>query len=116
MKMLLLMSSLILYCYRYCIYENTDLKKINRSQTHECGNWDCGRAIPYLGIFVLNFRLCLGSEVFTTDNKRFDFDLVMEMEFLTQKIISTDLQFIYVIRNKSKIEIFCRSLVKKQKF
>ncbi len=29
---------------------------INCSQTHECGNWDCGRAIPFLGIFVSNFR------------------------------------------------------------
>jgi hypothetical protein len=28
----------------------------NRSQTHECGNWDCGREIPFLGIFVSNFR------------------------------------------------------------
>jgi hypothetical protein len=25
---------------------------INRSQTHKCGNWDCRRAIPFLGIFV----------------------------------------------------------------
>ena len=25
---------------------------INRSQTHECGNWDCGRAIPFLGILI----------------------------------------------------------------
>jgi hypothetical protein len=30
---------------------------INRSQTHECGNWDCGRAIPFLGIFVSNFGI-----------------------------------------------------------
>ncbi len=29
---------------------------INRSQTHDCGNWDWGRSIPYLGIFVSNFR------------------------------------------------------------
>ncbi len=29
---------------------------INPSQTHECGNWDCGREIPFLGIFVSNFR------------------------------------------------------------
>jgi hypothetical protein len=28
---------------------------VNRSQTHECGNWDCGGAIPFLGIFVLIF-------------------------------------------------------------
>jgi hypothetical protein len=24
---------------------------INRSQTHECWNWNCGRAIPFLGTF-----------------------------------------------------------------
>ena len=30
-------------------------KYINRSQTHECGKWDWGRAIPFLGIFVSNF-------------------------------------------------------------
>jgi hypothetical protein len=28
----------------------------NRSQTHECGNWNCGRAMSLLGIFVSNFR------------------------------------------------------------
>ncbi len=26
------------------------------SQTHECGNWDWGPVIPFLGIFVSNFR------------------------------------------------------------
>ncbi len=25
-------------------------------QTWECGNGDCGRAIPFLGIFVSNFQ------------------------------------------------------------
>jgi hypothetical protein len=29
---------------------------IIRSQTHECGNWDCVRTIPFLGISVSNFR------------------------------------------------------------
>jgi hypothetical protein len=29
---------------------------IHRSQTHECGNCDCGRAIPFLEIFVSNFQ------------------------------------------------------------
>ncbi len=29
---------------------------IIRSQTHECGNWDWGPYIPFLGIFVSNFR------------------------------------------------------------
>jgi hypothetical protein len=32
---------------------------VNRSQTHECGNWDRGRAIPFLRIFVSNFRYCV---------------------------------------------------------
>jgi hypothetical protein len=26
------------------------------SQTHECGNWDCGPDIPFLGLFASNFR------------------------------------------------------------
>jgi hypothetical protein len=29
------------------------------AQTNECGNWDWGRTIPYLGIFVPNFRYCV---------------------------------------------------------
>ncbi len=28
------------------------------THTHGCGNWDCGRTIPFLGIFVSNFRYC----------------------------------------------------------
>ncbi len=28
---------------------------VNRSQTHECGDWDCGRAIPFLGIHKWDF-------------------------------------------------------------
>ncbi len=31
---------------------------ISLTETHECGNWDCGRAIPFLGICVSNFRYC----------------------------------------------------------
>ncbi len=30
--------------------------KINRSQKHECRNWDCGLAISFLEIFISNFR------------------------------------------------------------
>ncbi len=29
---------------------------MNSLQTHECGNWDSGRANPFLGIFGSNFR------------------------------------------------------------
>jgi hypothetical protein len=32
------------------------LRIYNCSQTHECGNLDCGWAIPFLRIFVSNFR------------------------------------------------------------
>ncbi len=37
-------------------YVNWSWDYINRSQTRECGNWDCGRAIPLLGIHKWNFR------------------------------------------------------------
>ncbi len=41
--------------------EQTDRswENINRAQTLECGNWDCDRPIPFLGIFVSNFRYCV---------------------------------------------------------
>ncbi len=39
--------------------ELTDQKCINRSQKHECRNWDCIRAVPFLGILVSNLRYCV---------------------------------------------------------
>jgi hypothetical protein len=36
---------------------------INRSRTHECGNWDCGCAIPFLGKNKWDFRCSVG-EIF----------------------------------------------------
>ncbi len=32
---------------------------INHSQKHECRNWDCSRTVPFLEIFVSNFRYCV---------------------------------------------------------
>jgi hypothetical protein len=40
-------------------YADLSWEYINRSQTHECGNWDCGRAIPFHGIFDSNFMNCV---------------------------------------------------------
>jgi hypothetical protein len=34
---------------------------INRSQKHECRNWDCSHEDPLLAIYVSNFRYCLCS-------------------------------------------------------
>jgi len=36
-------------------YVDWSWKYINRSQAHECGNWDWGRAIPFLGIHKWDF-------------------------------------------------------------
>jgi hypothetical protein len=36
------------------------LQYINRSQTHECGNWGWGRAIPRKGIHKKDFRCSVG--------------------------------------------------------
>jgi hypothetical protein len=35
---------------------------INRSQAHECGNWDWGRTIPFLGIHKWDFRCSVGEQ------------------------------------------------------
>ncbi len=50
-----------LYSHDWSAYSATgkypgNILYINRSQTHECGNWDWGRAIPFLGIQHL-FRI-----------------------------------------------------------
>ncbi len=43
-----------LFCCRK--YVNRSWEYLNRLQTHECGNWDWGRAIPRKGIQTLDFR------------------------------------------------------------
>ncbi len=42
----------------FCCIALADLswEYINRSQIHECRNWEQGRAVPFLGIFLSNFR------------------------------------------------------------
>jgi hypothetical protein len=40
-------------------YVNRSWEYINRSQTHECGNWDLGRAIPFLEIHKWDFHCIL---------------------------------------------------------
>jgi len=44
-------------------YVDQSWEYINRTQTHECGNWDWGLAIPFLGIHKRDFHCsapCLG--------------------------------------------------------
>ena len=43
-----------LFCWRK--YVDRSWEYINRSQTHECGNWGWGRAIPRKGIYKRNCR------------------------------------------------------------
>ncbi len=43
-----------LFCWRK--YVDWSWEYINRSQTHECGNWGWGRAIPRKGIYERNCR------------------------------------------------------------
>ncbi len=42
-------------------YVDQSWKYINRSQTHECGNWDWGRAVSFLGIYKWDFRCSVGA-------------------------------------------------------
>ncbi len=40
----------------YIAFADRSWEYINRSQIHECRNWEQGRAVSFLGIFVSNFR------------------------------------------------------------
>jgi hypothetical protein len=42
-------------CKRFMYSQDRSTYFQQRSQTHECGNWDCGRAISFRGLFVSNF-------------------------------------------------------------
>jgi hypothetical protein len=48
-----------LHISRFCqpiLLQDRSWEYINRSQAHECGNWDWGRAIPRKGIHKWDFR------------------------------------------------------------
>ncbi len=47
-------QSICLFCYRK--YVDWSWEYRNCSQTHECGNWDWGRAIPRRGIHIWDLR------------------------------------------------------------
>ncbi len=49
-----------LFCWRK--YVDWSWEYINRSKTHECGNWGWGRAIPRKGIYKRNCRCSAISE------------------------------------------------------
>ncbi len=38
-------------------YADQPWKFINHTQKHESRNWDCGRAVPFLEIYVWNFGI-----------------------------------------------------------
>ncbi len=47
-------------------------ENINRPQKHECRNWDCSRAVPFMGIFVSNFLLlCLCSVLYFSNTNTY---------------------------------------------
>ncbi len=52
------LRSVCLFCWRK--YVDCSWDYINRSQTHECGNWGWGRAIPRKGIYKWDFRCSVG--------------------------------------------------------
>ncbi len=44
-------------------YMDRSWKYKNRSQTHECGNWDGGHTIPFLGTHKWDYRCSVGLEL-----------------------------------------------------
>jgi hypothetical protein len=57
---------------------------INRSQTYERGNWDFGQAIPFLGIFVSNFRywfFAMGTQ------RKLSFPFISRLRYLASMVV-----------------------------
>ncbi len=75
-----------LFCWRKYVDQSWDF--INRSQTHECGNWGWGRSIPSKGIHKWDFRcsvlICLPLR--GMDNSR--------VHTATQRIDTTEFWFL----------------------
>ncbi len=79
---------------------------INCSQTHECGNWDCGRAIPFLGIFVSNFRYW-----FFAVQCRVSCPINLKLSFVwnnpfTQNIPALHFEKLYIRKNYYQVQVF----------
>ncbi len=49
-------ETVCLFCCRKIQYVYRFWEYLNRSQTHECGNWDWGCVIPPIGIHKWDFR------------------------------------------------------------
>ncbi len=45
-----------IYCWRKYVDWSREYIRVNRSQTHECGNWGLDHAIPRKGIYKRNCR------------------------------------------------------------
>ncbi len=60
----------LFYWRKYCMWTDPGTIYVNRSQTHECGNWGWGRAIPRKGIHRWDFRCSVPH--FTASHKKCD--------------------------------------------
>ncbi len=75
----------------------------NNSQKHECRNWDYGRAVLQLGIFVSNFRLCVFAVLIIEELnmktllKRLSNVLMQILHFL-DLLISLTLIYLYIMK------------------
>jgi hypothetical protein len=65
----------------------TDQRKIQTAHDHECKNLDCSRAVPFMGIFVSNFRYCVFAVWFKKDGGLFSLQTFRERSISVSKII-----------------------------
>ncbi len=67
-----------LFCWRK--YVDRSREYINRSQTHECGNWGWGRAIPRKGIYKRNCRCSVQQGIISQKLSCINFRKAKKME------------------------------------
>ncbi len=89
----------------FCWMKYVDLswEYINRSQTHECGNWGWGRAIPRKGIYKRNCRCSVGERVESSPHPPTSFFITTKQKWLFATISKDDL--IISFRSRPKVSL-----------
>ncbi len=68
-------QSVCLFCCRKIGGPILEIYAVDRSQTHECRNWDWGRAIPFLGIHKSKF-LCSAGSLHDVEYSRYSVSMI----------------------------------------
>ncbi len=94
-------------------YVERSWEYINRSQTHECRNWEWGRTIPFPGIHKLDFgTVCTGRLNPMHRKKEPERDCVSRLKAYNIKLILLHALMVYSVG--ASLPLYTKSLLKRR--